>query len=146
MKIFFPCGYLNKSCKNKLLHLNSCCRFAEAEFICHCQYLASMLTIPYEPRDNLSLHVEVFDGKFYLRRIIDERNFKRLAECLDDPKNAYSAMRTRQGIKLCSHLRSGKNNIYFNACKTGYFYIGKLYKAISRVYTENASAHYRISK
>jgi hypothetical protein len=66
-----------------------------------------MLTSPYGPRDDLSLHVEAFDGKFYLRRIIDEGNYERLARCLDAPKNAYSAMRTRQGIKLSRYLLSG---------------------------------------
>jgi hypothetical protein len=64
--------------------------------------------IPYEPRHHLSLHVEVFDGKFYLRRVVDKRNFKHVAECLDAGKNKYNAMRTKQGVKLDSYLFSGK--------------------------------------
>jgi hypothetical protein len=101
----------------KKIFMLTFCSFAEAEFICHSHHLASMLTMPYpyEPRDDLSLHVEVFDGKFYLRRIIDERNFGRLARNLLAPENAYSALRTRQGIKLSRYLLSGnkmKNNLF----------------------------------
>jgi hypothetical protein len=67
-----------------------------------------MLMIPYEPRNHLSLHVEVYEGKYYLRRIIDKKNFNRLAERLDAPKNQFNAMRTKQGVKLDSYLFSGK--------------------------------------
>jgi hypothetical protein len=57
--------------------------------------------------------VEVFDGKFYLRRIINEGNFERLAKRLDAPGNKYWAMRTRQGIKLSRYLLSGnKINLF----------------------------------
>jgi hypothetical protein len=66
-----------------------------------------MLTIPYDPRDHISMHVEVFDGKFYLRSIIDKENFGSLAQNLLAPENAYSAMRSRQGIKLSRYLISG---------------------------------------
>jgi hypothetical protein len=77
-----------------------------------------MLTIPYGPREHLSLHVEVYGGKFYSRCIIDEGNFDSLAKCLDAPGNAYWAMRTRQGIKLSRYLLSGnkiKRNLFLNS-------------------------------
>lgn len=64
-----------------------------------------MLKIPYEPND-LCLHVEFYDGKFYLSRLPDRRNLQRVTEARESPE-AFRVMRTKQGIKLDSYLLSG---------------------------------------
>jgi hypothetical protein len=67
-----------------------------------------MLMIPFQSSDHFSLHVELFDGKFYLRRLLSVMNSNYLAERLNDPENSFHAMRTKQGLKLNSYLNSGK--------------------------------------
>jgi hypothetical protein len=67
-----------------------------------------MLKIPYKSRD-LSMHVEVFDGKFYLLCLPGVWNVRGDAKsnCKGDGESPYSVMRSWQGMKLDSYLISG---------------------------------------